>query len=224
MRKLFLIFMLVMTSVFTTGCIKSVLRFNPDGSGTIEIGLNLSIQALEEAGELSEGEVEVDEFTEVMLNDGEVIDDKTGIGLSAEERLENGSIWTYIILSVPDADSWQYLDIAAERLIPEDDSDDDDPTNPNNLAQIPTITVTDSTIRVEFTVPAPADPDDRAEDDPFGMEAVLGAFMQLSYEVDMPGTLIEHNGQIDTLTGNPIWLIDMTSTQEIEIFVESTLE
>ncbi|MGB7342324.1 MAG: hypothetical protein WBC91_25725 [Phototrophicaceae bacterium] len=224
MRKFFLVCLLIMTSVFTTGCIKSVMRFNPDGSGTLEIGFNLSVQALEEAGDVSEGEVELDEFASVMLNDEEIIDDKTGIGLSAEERLENGSIWSYIIFSIPDAESWQYIDIASERLLPESDEDDNDPTSPDNLAQIPTITVTDSSIRVEFTVPSTVDPDERPEDDPFGMAAIMGAFVQLSYEIEMPGTLIEHNGQIDTLTGNPVWIVDLTSTDDIEIIVESERE
>ncbi len=221
-RKLFLVCLLAMMSLVTSGCIKGVMRFNPDGSGKLEIGFNMSVQSLEEAESMSDGDsdIEIDEISD-LLNSGEsIIDEKTGISVTAEERLQNGSMWTYMILDVPDISLWGKLDGAMENLDISDDSDE--PTNPSNLATVPVITIEGNTMRVELTIPSTADPD--AEEDPFGMTAIMGAFIQLSYEIEMPGTVTDHNGQIDSLTGNPVWIIDMTSTDDLEIFVESTLD
>lgn len=218
MKKLSLLVLLMMVVAVTTGCIKSVARFEADGSGQLEIGFNLSVQSLQEAGEQSGGDV--DDISPLL--DGEVItDEATGINVSAEERLENGSMWTYIQFGVPDVALWGKLGAVAEEALPADD-DEALPTDPSSLASIPVVTITDTTIRVEMTIPSSFDPD--AEEDPFGMASLLGAFIQISYEIDMPGELIDHNGQIDTLTGNPVWLIDPTNPDDLVIFAESTLE
>ena len=94
MKKLNLVLLLIMIASVTTGCIKSVTRFNADGSGQMEVGFNMSLSAIEEAGEVS-GE-STGEFEDIEpLLDGEVIvDEGTGITFGAEERLENGSMWT----------------------------------------------------------------------------------------------------------------------------------
>ncbi|MDQ7035931.1 MAG: hypothetical protein Q9P01_14190, partial [Anaerolineae bacterium] len=57
-----------------------------------------------------------------------------------------------------------------------------------------------------------------------GFGAVMGSFMQMSYEIEMPGVLGVHNGEIDTLTGNPVWIINPAAMEDLEILVESTVE
>lgn len=225
MKKKFLILLIAMMSILTTGCMKAVLRFEPDGSGQLEIGFNMSVQSLEEAGSMSDSSSSdgLDEISELLDAEEALLDDATGISVTAEERLENGSIWTYMIFHVPTIEAWAYLQKAGNSFIPEDASDDS-PADPSAFTTIPNITVDGSTVHVEITVPSSVDPDARVEDDPFGMSAILGAFIQLSYEIEMPGTLVDHNGQIDTLTGNPVWIIDANSPDDLEIVVESIVE
>lgn len=222
MKKLFVL--LVMTTILASGCIKAVMRVNPDGSGTFEIGMNMSVQSLQQASMMS-GETDTEDLDEIvaLLNAEEpMVDEETGIAISAEERLQNGSIWTYIIMSVPDIDAWEHVEEAGKRLFPEEDSEDaGNPADPSNIIAIPTVTVDGSTVRVELTVPSQFDAE-AMEDDPFGMAAAMGAIIQMSYEIEMPGTLGEHNGQIDSLTGNPVWLINPLSPEDLEIMVEST--
>lgn len=154
-------------------------------------------------------------------------DEETGITYSVVERLENGSMWTYIIAEVPTIDAWQNLEASGDRVFPDDPAAADEPPapgDPENILTTPIITLEGSTLRVELTIPAQGGTTPSAEDDPFGMTAIMMAFIQTSYEIQMPGQLGEHNGQIDTLTGNPVWLIDPTSTEPLEIHVESTVE
>ncbi|MEM9952162.1 MAG: hypothetical protein AAF846_11205 [Chloroflexota bacterium] len=221
MKKLNLVTLLLAVAMVTTGCIKTVARFNPDGSGSMDVGFNLSVQNLEEASEASgEPSDDFDEITPLLESGEAIVDDVTGIAVSAAERLENGSMWTYITFTVPSIELWGKLETVSNEILPSDD--EDLPTDPDSLTVVPIITVTDSTIRVEMMIPSNFDPD--AEEDPFGMAAILGAFVQISYEIEMPGELIDHNGQIDTLTGNPVWLLEPNSPDDIEIYVESTLE
>lgn len=222
MKKFNLAILLMMVLVITTGCIKSVVRFEADGSGSLEVGFNLSLQNLEEAGDAS-GEGTPSEFEDIepLLESGMVIvDEQTGITFSAEERLENGSQWTYLIFGVPTQALWGKLDAVASEILPDDDGDL--PTDTDSLAVAPDITITDTSIRVEMVIPSSVDPDARGDD--LGLDELFNALIQVSYEIEMPGELIDHNGQIDSLTGNPVWIIDPTDPNDLIIFAESTLE
>lgn len=225
MKRTYLILLIAMMSIVTTGCMKAILRFEPDGSGQLEIGFNMSVQSLEEADSMSDSSSSdgLDEISNLLESGEAFVDEKTGISVTAEERLENGSMWTYMILHIPTIEAWAYLKKTGDNFITSD-SDDDSPADPSTFTAIPNVTVDGNTVRVELTVPSEIDPDARTEDDPFGMSAIMGAFVQVSYEIDMPGTVVEHNGQIDTLTGNPVWIIDMTSPDDLEIVVESTTD
>ncbi|MGJ3241203.1 MAG: hypothetical protein ACFE0Q_21020 [Anaerolineae bacterium] len=227
MKRVVLSVIWLMIAIITTGCMKAVMRFEPDGSGQFEIGLNLSLQDLEEVDGMSDegGSDDFDAITPLINSDTAIVDEKTGISVSAEERLENGSIWTYIIFEVATIDQWRMIDTATNRIFPsDDDASSDGAPDPSTLATMPTVTLDGSTLRVELTVPSSVDPDIEPEDDPFGIATIMEAFVQVSYEIEMPGTLGEHNGQIDSLTGNPVWLIDLNSEDDLEIVVESMLD
>lgn len=53
MKKFFPLILLMLGSLLMSGCIKVVMRFNPDGSGTAEVGLNMSVTALQQLNEQS---------------------------------------------------------------------------------------------------------------------------------------------------------------------------
>ena len=228
MKKTFLIVLLIMSSVLLNGCVKVVMRFDPDGSGNLEFGFNMSVQSVQQMSMMSgeEPDPELDSITQLLASGETMVDEETGIAFSAVERLENGSIWTYMIIEVPDVNAWSEIEAATARVFPEEETEDtegaedEESDSPSEILAVPNITVDGTTLRVEVVVPAQGDAE--AEADPMG--AALAGIMQMSYEIEMPGTLGEHNGQIDTLTGNPVWLIDPTSTEPLEIKVESSTQ
>ena len=226
MKKTLLIALLIMSSVLLNGCVKVVMRFAPDGSGNLEFGFNMSVQSVQQMSMMSgeEPDPEMDSLTQLLESGETMVDDETGITFSAVERLENGSIWTYMIIEVPDVNAWTEIEAATARVFPDEATEDtegaEESDSPTEILAPPSITVDGSTLRVEVIVPAQGDAE--AEADP--MSAALAGIMQMSYEIEMPGTLGEHNGQIDTLTGNPVWLIDPTSTEPLEIKVESSTQ
>jgi hypothetical protein len=226
MKKMFLMVLLMLSGLLMSSCVKVVMRFNPDGSGRMEFGFNMSVQNAQSMSAMSgeEPDPDMDILTEMLTSGEPQVDEETGITFSAVERLENGSIWTYMIAEIPNIEAWSEVEAAGERVFPEEESadteDDEEEDSPTEILAVPTITVDGSTLTVEVIVPAQGDAE--AEADP--MSAAMSGIMQMSYEIEMPGILGEHNGQIDTLTGNPVWLLDPTSTEPLEIKVESTVE
>jgi hypothetical protein len=220
MRKMFLILLLVVSSFLMSSCIKVVMRFNPDGSGKLEFGFNMSVQNAQAMSMMTGEEPDSDlgALGELLMSGETLVDEETGIGFSAVERLENGSIWTYMIVEVPTIEAWNEVEAAGDRVLPSEETADveAEDSSPTSILEVPTITVDGNTIRVELVVPAQGE--EGAPPDP------TAGIIQMSYEIEMPGTLGAHNGQIDTLTGNPVWLIDMGSAEPLEIKVESTVE
>ncbi|MDQ7026128.1 MAG: hypothetical protein Q9P44_11265 [Anaerolineae bacterium] len=219
MKKFFPVMLLLISGIFFGGCVKAVVRVNPDGSGQTEFGFNMSITALTELNMMS-GEAPDPDLAELeaLLSGEPMVDAETGISMYGEERLENGSMWTYIVIEVPTLEAWGELEAALERMQP---GSTDDAGEPTAIWAVPKITVDGSNVRVAVTIPSLLD---GVGGDDGGFGAVMGSFMQMSYEIEMPGVLGVHNGEIDTLTGNPVWIINPAAMEDLEILVESTVE
>ncbi|MFP4324044.1 MAG: hypothetical protein ACLFTK_16435 [Anaerolineales bacterium] len=213
---------LVLLALLATGCTKVLVQVNPDGSGTWQYGLQIDLQTLESLGEPSAEPDPDNQFLNDLLAGGTFTDPETGVVVRGEQRLENGKRWIYTIADVTDISQWAGLVGVADRVGPQDNA----PAEPGMTPEIdpgtedllyPVVTVDGNTVRVEISGPPPAE---LIEQDDFG----LGALFTPSYEIDMPGTVTDTNGEIDSLTGNPILIVDPTSTEPIFFFAESEVE
>jgi hypothetical protein len=220
MRPRFLLMLALSTLVLLGGCIKQRVILNPDGSGVWAFGLALSIsdlQALEEQGASTDSDL--DDVTFLLEN--RVTDPLSGITFFAEERLENGQKWFYVMAEVPTLEAWSQIEAAANRVLPQDDSDSAEGAGQLDISEpiFPRITIEGDFMTVEMTyTPAPADPS-VPEGDPFSasMDAATNALLNFSIEIAMPGELLEHNGRLDQLTFNPVWFIDEASGEPLNI-------
>ena len=70
---------------------------------------------------------------------------------------------------------------------------------------------------IEVNAPPPVE---FLEEDEFG----LNVFFTPSYEINVPGEIIDTNGEIDSLTGNPVFFIDPSSTDPVYFFVEVSIK
>ncbi len=224
LRRSIAILMLTILTMLATGCTKVLMQINPDGSGTWQYGFQIDLDTLESLDEQSSEPSSDDEFLGNLLAGQTSSDEATGIEVGAEQRLENGKRWIYVIAEVPNTDAWTQLQDAQSRIGPQDEATDQGggmgaPSLEADTDTLlyPVVTVDGNTVRVEISGPPPAE---FIEEDEFG----LTAFFTPSYELDMPGEVTDTNGEIDSLTGNPVLIIDPTSTEPIFFYAESVVE
>jgi hypothetical protein len=212
MKKAFRLGLLIMASILMSSCIKYVSTVNEDGSGTWEIALLLSADALISLDELGYSTDNNDEIIARMLGGESITDEQSGIVFTAEERLQNGSYWIYVTAQVNSPEDWAEIASAYERTLPNEDID----SITSSLLK-PHITIDGDNIRVEvdLTFDEPESPDN------FGN---FNTFVQYSVEFILPGELVDHNGTIDSLTGNPVWVISGDSQEDAHFFAESRID
>ncbi len=240
-HRLGMIAIFVLAAWLLSGCIdlRIVTIVDSDGSGQWEVGLHLDegLDAFTEESEEGEGgEAAEDDDIFSILRDGPQTDQESGITFSSEERITNGVRWLVAMAEIPDADAWAELEAALERLMPDDpeDAETEEIDLTGDLSEglmFPVVTVDESltgnTIRVEFNGPPPADlmaEDEEEEEEESSIELDWDPASAISFvhEIDLPGDLGEHNGTIDSATGNPVWIMDLNSTEPYHIEAEST--
>ena len=215
MKKIAFVFVII-GSMLISACLKVESRINADGSGTWAFGMFFAEETLRTSNQESPAP---DAEKILSLLDGTKIEDtESGIVFSAEERLQNGGFWVYIIAEVPDIDRWSRVPDAFTRNVISPDSDFL-PLDGFFLAPEVTLNRSTGVMRVELNAPPPAEiaSEELTADN-------TAALLQFSYEVILPGEITDHNGTIDPLTGNPIWIIDFASTEPIEFFAEASLD
>ena len=204
--------LLIVVAILMTGCVKLVTTVNEDGSGTWEIAILFSQDALL-AGAESGTVTDTSDALFSLLSGESITDEPSDIVFIAEERLRNGHNWIYVTGTINSIEGWAEVGDAFERVFPEDDSS----TLTLNTAS-PNVTISDGIIRVEVNLIADEAQGTDAGNDPFS------SFVQTSFEFSLPGELIDHNGTIDPLTGNPVWVISGDSQEDAHFFAESRIE
>ena len=136
---------LVLAAILMSGCIKFVTTVNEDGTGTWEIGILFSEEALRASGET--GVLTPNEGNEAIIRmlDGDAITDvQSGIVFTAEERLQNGHNWIYITAEIDAPEKWAEVVDAYDRIAPQEDTD---PVAANLPS--PSVTIDGDMLRVE---------------------------------------------------------------------------
>ena len=214
MKKVLRLGLLVTAAILMSSCIKFVTNVNEDGSGTWAFALLFSADTFDTVDDIGLTEPgENIEAISALLNGETIIDELSGIAFTGEERLENGHHWLYIVAEINSIEDWSEVLEAYQRVFPEDD------VNPIISAMSPPDVVIDGdTVRVEadmiFEETGPVDE----------FEAMTTALVQYSFEFVLPGELIDHNGTIDPLTGNPVWVMPGNSQEDAHFFAESRIE
>jgi hypothetical protein len=154
------------------------------------------------------------------LMDEPVTDQESGITFSAKERIENAQRWTYIIAQIPDLDHWGQIQSASERVFgPDEDVEESDVLGV--ALQQPIVTREGNQLRVDLAVP---DYTSGSEEENNEAMAMLQKIITWAIEIDLAGDLIDHNGQIDSLTGHPVWFLDLASPEPMDIYAVSEVK
>jgi hypothetical protein len=209
--------MILLTSFLLTGCIKVVIRVNEDGSGTYEMAIAMSPTQIQQ---MNTEEPDPDLQGILNLMDEPVTDQESGITFSAKERIENAQRWTYIIAQIPDLDHWGQIQSASERVFgPDEDVEESDVLGV--ALQQPIVTREGNQLRVDLAVP---DYTSGSEEENNEAMAMLQKIITWAIEIDLAGDLIDHNGQIDSLTGHPVWFLDLASPEPMDIYAVSEVK
>jgi hypothetical protein len=206
MKKFLLISIFIILGSLTSGCVKFVTTVNEDGTGIWAFAVLLSSDELATAAG--------DETYFMLLRGETVTDEQSGIVFTSDERLENGHYWTYFVGEVSDPEVWGSAGSAFDRVFPEVEAE----WVPLSFFAPDVLTDEASgIIRVSVDI------DDSEASEILNVNE-LGGLTQISVEFLLPGELTDHNGTIDSLTGNPVWVIRGDNSEDLHFFAESRIE
>lgn len=251
-KKFLVVSLLLLIALFSSGCVNFnvITRVAEDGSGTWEMGFSLNDSFMTMFADMGMEDMGLEDMEDIDLSEGLLPgdatfyeDEETGIIFRIEERTVNDVSTVFIVAEIPNAESWALLEEAYTRVSEqneEDNAEADDLgfeddfgmglTSPDDLTSelslIPTVTFEGGRVRVSFAGISPAAALGLEETDasnPMMMFFNPAELFGLTYEIEIAGGVSDHNGTVDPETGNIVWVIDFTDTNDLDIYAEGGL-
>jgi hypothetical protein len=234
MRKLMLALSLAVLALPMLACMTVNTTVNEDGSGLWEMGLNMS--ALETLGATEEDMTSTLPGGEEMFTDPE-----SGVSLLSETREIDGEQWIFFAAAVPDLEGWEALngllnesgsDITASAGLGEDTTATEEGETADT-GLVPTVTISDGLIRVEYPNTASTEEDPTASDDSLTSPESMAFFQMMGlaeikivYNITLPGEITDAGeGEIDAETNTVTYTFDMSSDPNAgPVYAEATIK